>query len=200
MKAELRLQGNKKLAEEINEFVKFVELAAGDSPEEVVQDITVKEDRARPGQGQEVVCATFDNMLFVTGTVDKTSGRVTVKESTADTFRIMIRAIYKAQLIEEALLHKTVKEVFSVLDLVTKHDIPELLEDTRKVLASFPLTNTILLEEEANQMLLHCAKYLRTAILQYLAENSEQQDVAVVPLVLMKDLKMSPPPTTHDED
>ena len=37
-------------------------------------------------------------------------------------------------------------EVFSVLDLVTKYDISELVEDTRKVLASFHITNTSLLE------------------------------------------------------
>ena len=92
------------------------------------------------------------------------------------------------------------KEVFSVLDLVTKYNIPKLLEDIRKVLSSFPLTDTIILEEEANQMLLNCAKYLRTAILQNLADNSERQDGAVVLLVLRKDLKMTPPPTTYDED
>ena len=65
------------------------------------------------------------------------------------------------------------KGAFSVLDLVTKYDISELPEDTRRVLSSVPLTDTILLEEEAKQMLLHGAKYRRTAILQYLADNRE---------------------------
>ena len=77
-------------------------------------------------------------------------------------------------------MHKTVKEVLSVLDLVTKYDIPELLVqnlgDTRKVLFPFPLTDATRLEEETNQMRLHCTKYLRTAILQHLAGNIEQQD------------------------
>ena len=193
-----------------------------DQDSEISTDVVfvIEEDGERPGQGQEVaahrivmgmVCVTFKNMLFVTDTEDKTSGRVVVKETTADAFRIMINAIYKTRSIEEALQHKTVKEVFSVLDLVTKYDIPELLEDVRKVLSSFPLTDTsllevatdamtytILFEEEANRMLLHCAKYLRTkirgedAILQYLAVNIERQDVAVELLFLMKNLKMTP--------
>ena len=34
---------------------------------------------------------------------------------------------------EGALLHKTVKEAFSILDLFTKYDIPELPGDTRNV-------------------------------------------------------------------
>ena len=184
-------------------------------PTDVV--FVIEEDENRPGQGQEVkahrmvlglTCDAFEKMFFVTNTKDKTSGRVPVKETTADAFRTMVNAIYKTMPIEEALQHKSVDEVFSVLDLVTKYDIPELIEDTRKVLASIHITDASLLDiatdtlrytntfdQEARDLLMVCATFLKTkmrgeaAVLRYLRDNREHRDAVHELLVLMIEVK-----------
>ena len=184
-------------------------------PTDVV--FVIEEDDNWPGQGQEVkahrmvlglTCDAFKNMLFVTNTQDKISGRIPVKETTADAFRTMVNAIYKTKSIEEALQHKSVDEVFSVLDLVTKYVIPELVEDTRKVLASFHITDTSLLEvatdtlrytntfeQEARDLLMVCAKFLKpklggeNAVFEYLRDNRDHRDTVHELLVLMMEVK-----------
>ena len=116
----------------------------------------------------------FRKMLFVTDTEDKESKEIKVSETTVAAFRAMVDAIYDTKTIGESLKEKTVHEMFDVLNLLKKYQIPELVLAARDCLANFPLTEEVVLEvageamkysntfeEEAKLLLLHCAKFLQ---------------------------------------
>merc|ERR1719186_1793356 len=63
---------------------------------------------------------------------------VIIEDTTAPAFRIFMDTIYGINSIQESLKEKSVHEIFAVLYLVKKYDIPELVQ--ADVLSSFPLT------------------------------------------------------------
>ena len=129
----------------------------------------VKAHRLVLGMASEV----FRKMLFVTSTSDREAKEILVKETTVAAFRAMVDAIYNTKTIRKSLVDKTVPEMFAVLNLVKKYEIPELVLTTRDCLATFPLSEEVVLEvagdaikyinifdEEAKELMLHCAKFL----------------------------------------
>ena len=146
----------------------------------------------------------FRKMLFVTGTNDKEANEVSVKETTVAAFRGMVDAIYNTKTIHESLEDRTVHEMFAVVNLVKKYEIPELVLATRDCLATFPLNEEVVLEvagdaikyrdifdEEAKELLLRCAKFLQPkfsdvqAVFKFGAANKEHADTIVELFALM---------------
>ena len=150
----------------------------------------------------------FRNMLFVTNTEDKEAKEISVKETTLAAFRAMVDAIYNTKTINESLKEKTVHEMFAVLYLVKKYRIPELVLSARDCLATFPLSQDVVLEvagdamkylttfdEEAKELLLRCAKFLKPkfkdvkTVFEFITVNKELGDIMIELFVLMNSIK-----------
>jgi len=155
----------------------------------------------------------FNKMLFGRGNnMEQTSEYIIVRENKA-AFEIMVNAIYNTSPIEESLKNKSVHELFTVLDLVMKYQIPELVLAVKELLAIFPLTDDTVLEvandamqcssvfqelqDDANALLFLCAKFLKPkfndaqSVFQYAAQNEDWKDVVYKLQVLMKDIASS---------
>ena len=149
----------------------------------------------------------FMNMLFVSELKDKKLNVITVKETTLAAFKTMVETIYNTVVLKDGLQGKTVAEIFQVLDLVVKYQIPELQLAIRENLAAILVTEynvmevaeaaflySKLFEEEAMLVLLKCAKYLWTRFnnitttLQFVAENQDFREVLFVLQVLMREV------------
>jgi len=153
------------------------------------------------------VSRVFNRMLFVANTRDKDAKVLLIKRTTRQAFQIMKEAIYNTKSIKQSLQGKSVHEVFAVLDLVTRYEIPELLASVKEFLGDFPLTEENVLdvaedavhytgtfEDEARSLLTTCAKFLLPkftdvkSVFEYVAENEDRSDVVVKLQILMKDV------------
>ena len=156
---------------------------------EIPHDVTFKieEENKEPRIPQEVkahkmilamASPVFMKMFYVSDTLDKSAQQIVVRQTTVDAFKIMIHAIYNTTSLEESLKDKSVEEMFLVLDLVMKYQIPELTVAARECLTDVPLTEDAVLEvaedaehysmvfeEEAKGVLLQCAKFLQQKIM-----------------------------------
>ena len=74
-----------------------------------------------------LVSPVFRKMLYVHNTVNMFAQVIILEDTTAPVFRIFMDAIYGVTPIQESLKGKTVDEIFAVLYLVHKYDIPELV-------------------------------------------------------------------------
>jgi len=146
------------------------------------------------------------NRMFVMDTKDKDAKEILIKETTPQAFQIMKDGIYNTKLIKDSLNGKSVTEVFSVLDLVTRYEIPELQISVREYLAKFPLTDDNVLDvaedainytetfaDEAQELLMTCARFLKPklndaqAVFRYVADNMDRGEVVLKLQVLMKE-------------
>jgi len=151
-----------------------------------------------------MVSPVFHKMFFVADTKDKDAKKLLIKGTTFEAFSITKDAIYAITSMKKSLKGKSVLEVFSVLDFVTRYQISELQEVVRNHLASFTLTDDTVLEVattameksstfdgEAKQLLIHCAKFIKTklktaeAVFSYVASHKEDHDVVNHLLALM---------------
>ena len=150
----------------------------------------------------------FMKMFYVSDTLDKSAQLIVVRQTTVDAFRIMVHAIYNTTPLEESLKDKSVEEMFLVLDLVMKYQIPELTLAARECLADVPLTDDTVLEvaedaeqystvfeEEAKKVLFQCAKFLQQkfkdakSVFKFVAENKAHKDVAYNLLAMIDTLE-----------
>merc|ERR1719319_1870141 len=124
-----------------------------------------------------MVSPVFEDMFYTHNTASKSAKEIEIPDTTKPAFEIMITAIYDAMLIEDSLKGKSVNEVFNVLYLVTKYQIPELIRAVEAYLSSFPLTDNTVVEvaseaiefretfhKQAQDLLLLCAKFLKTKL------------------------------------
>ena len=177
------------------------------SDSEIPQDVIFKiEDENRgPSTNQEVkahrmvlamASPVFMKMFYVSDTLDKIAKEIIVKKTTVEAFEVMVNAIYNTVVLEESLKNLSVEEMFAVLDLVVKYQIPELTLAVRKCLASLSVTKDSVLEiasaampfstifeEEANDLLHKCATFLRPkftdvgSVFEFAAENETEKDI-----------------------
>merc|ERR1719186_2278163 len=152
------------------------------------------------------MASLFFNRMFVMDTKDKNAKELLIKETTPQAFQIMKDAIYNTKLIKHSLNGNSVPEVFSVLDLVTRYEIPELQISVREYLAKFPLTDDNVLDvaedainytetfaDEAQSLLMTCARFLKPkfgdvqSVFRYVADNEDRGDVVLKLQVLMKE-------------
>merc|ERR1719402_974200 len=129
-------------------------------------------------------------------------------DTTAPAFRIFIDAIYGVTHIQESLGGKSVDEIFAVPYLVHKYDIPELVLAIQDTISSLPLTASTVLEvagdvmdytstfqEEADQLLHTCAKFLKNKLtrssdmFRLIAENGDRLEVIHKLAVLVRQIK-----------
>ena len=172
--------------------------------DEIKEEKKVKAHRMVMGLASPV----FRKMLFVTRTDDKEASEIFVEEAIVAAFRAMVDAIYNTKTIKESLKENTVHEMFAVLNLVKKYRIPELVLPTRDCLATYPLSEEVVLEvagdamkylnifdEEAKELLLHCAKFLKpkfvgeNSVFKFTAANKERGDVLLELFALMDNIK-----------
>jgi len=139
------------------------------------------------------------NRMFVMDTKDKDAKEILIKETTPQAFQIMKDGIYNTKLIKDSLNGKSVTEVFSVLDLVTRYEIPELQISVREYLAKFPLTDENVLDvaedainytetfaDEAQELLM--IKFGDAqSVFRYVADNEDRGEVVLKLQVLMKE-------------
>ena len=122
----------------------------------------------------------------------------------------MLDGIYNTVSIQESLKNKSVEEVFSVLNLVTRYKVPELENSVREYLASFPLTEETVLDvtqdsmkysetftEDVKELQMCCARYLRlklqdaSSLIKFNFDNKDRKDVVHQLLILgSKSLKV----------
>ena len=155
-----------------------------------------------------MVSEPFRKMLYVTNTSDKEAKEITVKDTTVAAFRAIVNAIYNNKTIYESLKDKTVDKIFDVLNLAKKYQIPELVMSTRDCLVSLPLSEETVMEvaivavkyndtfdEEAKELLLHCAKFIKTkftdvnSVLEFHVVNKEHADIVGELFTLMYSLE-----------
>merc|ERR1719186_304866 len=158
-----------------------------------------------------MVSPVFHKMFFVADTKDKDAKKLLIKGTTFEAFNITKNAIYGVTSMKNGLKGKSILEVFSVLDLVTRYQISELRQIVKNYLASFPLTDDTVLEvathamvksftfeEEAKQLLILCAKFIKTklknaqAVFEYVADHEDDAEVVHKLLALMKDIDVGP--------
>ena len=169
--------------------------------EDIGKEKDVKAHKLVMGMASEA----FGKMLYVH---DKEAKEIVVKETTVAAFTAMVDAIYNTKTIHESLKDKTVHEMFAVLNLVKKYQIPELVVTARDCLATFPLREEAVLEvagdaiqyldtfdEEAKELLLHCAKFLQPkfkdakSVFVFVAANKKHGDTMVELFALMEGIK-----------
>lgn len=119
----------------------------------------------------------------------------------------MVDAIYCTNRLTTSMEGKTACEVFDVLKLADRYDIGVMVQEVKKILENFLLTEDNVLEvagyvkkysgifeDEGQQLLLQCAKFLKSkfhdirSVTTYLEENYLKKDIAVDLLVIMNKL------------
>jgi len=131
------------------------------------------------------------------------------EQATKGALEIVTSVINNEIPLKDSLKHKSVYEIFAVLDLVKKDNIPELLLDVERYLAAFPLSDDIVLDvafdamqyssfsqfqNEAKDLLLLCASFLKPkfkygrSVFQFVADNEIQGEVLLKLMSLMKDI------------
>ena len=154
----------------------------------------------------------FHTMFYGSGNIyqDVKEGEVVIKDTTKEAFEIMIGAVYNTVSMEESLKDKSVEEVFTVLNLVTRYNIPELHNSLTDYLASFPLTEETVLDvaqdsmkysetftDDVKELQMCCARYLKpkfqdvSSLIQFHKDNKDQKDMVHQLLILgSKSLKV----------
>lgn len=181
----------------------------------IPHDITFKFLEDDPGEVSAhknilgMVSKVFLNMFFKHNTRDKSAREMVMKNTNRTAFKIMIEAIYNSKSIEENLRGKSLHEMFTVLNLVTQYEIPDLVLAVKACLSSFPITevDSVLdiasdaveylatFEEDARNVLLRCAKFLNEALRdvnsfsQFVSNNSDRFVVVDRLLILMAEMK-----------
>jgi len=155
-----------------------------------------------------MVSTVFGNMFFVHDTKDKSATEMVMEDTTKPAFQIMLDAVYNVRPVKESLQGKTVDEVFAVLYLVSKYEIPQLVLDVKECLSTFPITEENVLEVatdameysstfgEATQiLLLACAKFLKEKVsgnsdlfIRFVAQNGDRIATVQKLAVLMMDI------------
>jgi len=152
-----------------------------------------------------MVSDIFKTMFYATNVGDKAANVIKVEKTTAPAFQIMIDSVYDSKSIGEALWGKSVHEVFDVVNLVERYQIPELMRDVKYHLHEYPITDETVLgvaedameysnifEDEAKILLLSCARFLKDklrdldSVYAYAAENEDQKEVFSTLLALMQ--------------
>jgi len=132
---------------------------------------------------------------------------IEIKETTKEAFQIMVNSIYNKSPIDISLANKSVDEIFAVVNLIKIYMIPELMEDLKQFISTFSLTDETLLkiaseameyrelfEEEAGDLLLSCAKFLKpklmdaSSIFRYVDENVAYKEVVYTLLAMMNNI------------
>merc|ERR550519_47350 len=153
-----------------------------------------------------MVSKVFRNMFFK----DKSAIEMVMEDTTRPPFQIMLDAIYSVKPMKESLQGKSVDEIFAVLYLVKKYEIPKLQLAVMECLSSFPITENNVLkvatdsmeyltpfEEAAQSLLLACAKFLKTKVsdgksfVRFVAENGDRMVTVHQLAVLMEDSHLS---------
>ena len=152
----------------------------------------------------------FRKMFYVSETEDKTAKKIVVKETTVAAFQVMINAIYRMESIKDSLKEKTMDDIFAVLNMVVKYEIPELVLATRECLANFPIKEikialeiasatmkySVIFQEEAQLLLLSCAKFLQpkfsdaNSVFKFFADNPNHKDVIQELMILMSSIEI----------
>ena len=152
----------------------------------------------------------FHTMFFGSGDTfeDVRKGEIIIKETTKEAFETMVNVVYNTVSMEESLKDKSVDEVFAVLNLVTRYEIPELQSSVGEYLVTFPVTEETVLDvaqdsmeyletftEEVKELQTHCARYLRpkfqdvSSLIQFQIKNKDRKDVVHELLTLMDEVK-----------
>lgn len=100
-----------------------------------------------------MVSRVFKTMFFITSIGDKSAMEIPVKNTTKPAFQIMIDAVYNKISIEDSLKEKSVYEIFAVLDLANRFEIPELLQAVVNHLTTLTVTEHILKGKLVNEIL-----------------------------------------------
>lgn len=135
---------------------------------------------------------SFKAMTMDVGDVMK----IKLEDTSLVPFQIMISGIYNINSIQTSLEGKSLEEVFDVVNLIKRYQIEELTEAVKDHLANYPLTEDTVLEvatqakeymkvfeDEANQLIRACAKFLKSRlkdiddVTRYAAENRDHGDV-----------------------
>jgi len=159
----------------------------------------------------------FMKMLFVHNTLDKYATEIVLEHTTKPALQIMIDAIYDVVPMEKSLQGKSVDEVFAVLYLVHKYEIPEFELAVQNFLSTFPLTEDTVLdvaenamdylttfEEEAIQLLLSCAQFLSAKLndfefsLRLLAEIDNGERMKIIKMLMVITGDVDPRPLLND--
>jgi len=165
-----------------------------------------------------MVSDIFKTMFYATNVGDKAENVIKIEKTTASAFQIMIDSVYNAKSIEESLAGKSIHEIFDVVNLVERYQIPELKEAIQQLLAEYPITEHTVLEvaeeameyvnmfkDEANDLLLNCAKFLKSqfkdlnSVYTYAAANKEHKEVFATLLALVQDVTPSECPNCKSE-
>merc|ERR1719186_1865536 len=121
-----------------------------------------------------MVSPMFKKMFFTTDVGDKRAREIVIKETTAEAFQILIDAIYGTNSIEDSLEGKSVQDVFEVVNLIERYQIVELNSVMEEHIANYPVTDDtvlmvaaeamrykVLFQEQAENLLLICAQFLK---------------------------------------
>jgi len=154
-----------------------------------------------------MVSPYFKMMFYTTEVGDKNAKEVKIQETTAPAFQILMNAIYDTKSIEDSLRGKSVQEIFDVLYLIEQYQIDQLKETVQELLSNYPVTEDSVLEvaeeateytglfqKEAHQVLLNCAKFIKSklrdteSIFKYVSQNNDRKELVSTLLGLMSDL------------
>ena len=148
----------------------------------------------------------FMKMFFTSEFADKKAQEIPVKETTHEAFEVMVEAIYNTTSMQKTPLMKSAGDIFDVLNLAVKYEIPKMEITAKACLAAFPVTKDTLLtvasdaqaflvpfREEATEVLARCAGLCWTlfsrprdkgpgpwdhdSLFQYCCDHEEQQEV-----------------------
>jgi len=157
-----------------------------------------------------MVSDIFKTMFYATEVGNKTANAIKIEKTTALAFQIMIDAVNSSKRIEDSLQGKSVQEIFDVVNLVERYQIPELVKAVREFLSEYTITEdtvlevaeeameyTNMFEDEANILLLACAKFLKAqfsdlySLYLFKWANKDQEEVISTLLALMKKVETS---------
>jgi len=189
---------------------------------EIPPDITFKFTKGEGGEIEAnktvlaLVSKVFRNMFLIHNTKDKSATEMVMEDTTKPAFQIMLDAIFSVRKVEESLRGKTLDEMFAVLYLVSKYEIPKLPLAVKECISSFPITEDNVLEvatdaaeysstfeESVKILLLACAKFLKNKVsdgdwfIRFIAKNGDRMATVHKLSVLMNDIA-DMPASGHD--
>lgn len=158
-----------------------------------------------------MVSRVFRNMFFVCKTQDRIANVIVMEDTTKPPFQVMIHALYNFKPLKESLTGMSIDEIFAVLYLVTKYEIPELVLAVKEGLSAFHISEdnvlevandameyTSTFEEDAQGIIFSCAKFLHSTLtatespfqsfLEFVAKNGDRMATVHKLAVIMKDL------------
>jgi len=165
-----------------------------------------------------MVSDIFKTMFFATEVGNKTANAIKIEKTTAPAFQIMIDAVNSSKSIADSLRGKSVQEIFDVVNLVERYQIPELMSAVQEFLSEYTITEdtvlevaeeameyTNMFEDEANILLHACAKFLKAkfkdldSVYTFAEANKDQKEVFSTLLAMMKNVTATESSdTNHD--